>query len=220
MMDRFMSTIEETDTDKDMVLSQLADMISTNYSELMSCMRDVHAIDLDLARTTIHLKNSRRKLESAKKLIVTGTLDITRLQTHMENLSLVQVLAEKLQAVKNLFQSMEGSMQIGDVGEAAENSYHILLTLQDEAFYCLQGLEGCSVTVQRLLPSLRHKTDKALLRIVSRKFAAAEYGGIVRSYLMLDHMQESMGVQIIGGGARGADGGGGVRQRALYGGTG
>lgn len=44
MMERFMSTIEETDTDKDMVLVKLAEMIETNYSELMECMRDVSAI--------------------------------------------------------------------------------------------------------------------------------------------------------------------------------
>lgn len=41
LMERFMSTIEETDTDKDMVLVKLAEMIETNYSELMECMRDV-----------------------------------------------------------------------------------------------------------------------------------------------------------------------------------
>ena len=41
MMERFMSTIEETDTDKDMVLVKLAEMIEINYSELMGCMRDV-----------------------------------------------------------------------------------------------------------------------------------------------------------------------------------
>jgi hypothetical protein len=198
LMDRFMATIEETDTDKDMVLSQLADMISLNYSDLMSCMRDVHAIDLDLARTAIQLKNSRRKLESGKKLIVTGTLDITRLQTYKENLTLVHALAEKLQSVKSLFQNMLGSIQIGDVGEAAESSCQILLTLQDESYYCMTGLEGYSVTVQRMLPTLRQKTDKALLRVVSRKFAAAEYAGIMRSYLVLDHMQENMGVRIVG----------------------
>ena len=41
LMERFMSTIEETDTDKDMVLVKLAEMIEINYSELMECMRDV-----------------------------------------------------------------------------------------------------------------------------------------------------------------------------------
>jgi hypothetical protein len=44
MMERFMSTIEETDTDKDMVLVKLAEMIETNYSELMDCMRDVRIV--------------------------------------------------------------------------------------------------------------------------------------------------------------------------------
>lgn len=205
MMDRFMATIEETDTDKDMVLSQLAEMISLNYSDLMTCMRDVHAIDLDLARTAIQLKNSRRKLESGKKLIVTGTLDITRLQTYKENLSVVHALSEKLLSVKTRFQQMLSNIQVGDVGEAAESSFQILLTLQDESYYCMTGLEGYSVTVQRMLPTLRQKTDKALLRVVSRKFAAAEYAGIMRSYLVLDHMQESMGVRIVGSATRDGD---------------
>lgn len=44
LMERFMSTIEDTDTDKDMVLVKLAEMIETNYSELMGCMRDVSSV--------------------------------------------------------------------------------------------------------------------------------------------------------------------------------
>lgn len=196
MMDRFMATIEETDTDKDMVLTQLADMISLNYNDLMACMRDVHAIDVDLARTGIMITNSRRQLNSGKDLIVTGTLHITKLQHHRDNLSVVYVLLQKLQSLKNLYESVQEDIKVGDVGKAAESCYQVILTLQDESYYAMQGAQRYGESIQKLLPLLRRRSDKSLFRTVSRKFASSEYESVIRSYLLLDHMQESMGVQI------------------------
>jgi hypothetical protein len=196
MMDRFMATIEETDTDKDMVLTQLADMISLNYTDLMACMRDVHAIDVDLARTGIMITNSRRQLNSGKDLIVTGTLHITKLKHYRDNLSVVHLLLQKLQSLKNLYESVQEDIKIGDVGKAAESCYQVILTLQDDSYYAMQGAQRYGESIQKLLPVLRRRSDKTLFRTVSRKFAASEYESVIRSYLLLDHMQESMGVQI------------------------
>jgi hypothetical protein len=196
MMDRFMATIEETDTDKDMVLTQLADMISLNYTDLMACMRDVHAIDVDLARTGIMITNSRRQLNSGKDLIVTGTLHITKLKHYRDNLSVVHLLLQKLQSLKNLYESVQEDIKIGDVGKAAESCYQVILTLQDDSYYAMQGAQRYGESIQKLLPLLRRRSDKTLFRTVSRKFAASEYESVIRSYLLLDHMQESMGVQI------------------------
>lgn len=195
-MDRFMATIEETDTDKDMVLTQLADMISLNYTDLMACMRDVHAIDVDLARTGIMITNSRRQLNSGKDLIVTGTLRITKLKHYRDNLSVVHLLLQKLQSLKNLYESVQEDIKIGDVGKAAESCYQVILALQDDSYYAMQGAQRYGESIQKLLPVLRRRSDKTLFRTVSRKFAASEYESVIRSYLLLDHMQESMGVQI------------------------
>jgi hypothetical protein len=196
MMDRFMATIEETDTDKDMVLTQLADMISLNYTDLMACMRDVHAIDVDLARTGIMITNSRRQLNSGKDLIVTGTLRITKLKHHRDNLSVVHALLQKLQSLKNLYESVQEDIKVGDVGKAAESCYQVILTLQEESYYAMQAAQRYGESIQKLLPLLRRRSDKTLFRTVSRRFAASEYESVIRSYLLLDHMQESMGVQI------------------------
>lgn len=48
----FMTKIEEADTNQDICLGQLADMIEANHSNLMACMRDIHGIDSDLKRAT------------------------------------------------------------------------------------------------------------------------------------------------------------------------
>ena len=62
LTEQFMTKIEDVDTDKDMILSSLSDLIEANYSELMGCMRDVYDIDLDLSRAGMQVVTSRRKI--------------------------------------------------------------------------------------------------------------------------------------------------------------
>ena len=47
---KFMAAIEDTDTDKDVILSKLASMIESHYNEIMECMRDmcVHLTSINL----------------------------------------------------------------------------------------------------------------------------------------------------------------------------
>jgi hypothetical protein len=50
---------------------------------------------------------------------------------------------------------------------------------------------------ERALPQLRCKLDKALGRIVGRKFVSTEYDDVVRSYLLLDRMKMKKGVSLV-----------------------
>lgn len=50
--------------------------------------------------------------------------------------------------------------------------------------------------VKKSVITIRQKTDKSLLRICSRKFAASEYSDIIRAYLVLDYMSETLKVPL------------------------
>ena len=162
----------------------------------------VHAIDLDLTRTGFQITNSRRKLESGKKLIVTGTMDITRLSRYRNNLAGVSTILSKVQGIQQLFATLQDCITTGDLGQAAASASELLITLQndyynEEAGGVIHAMEDFAESVQRTLPTIRQKTDKALFRLTSRKFTAAEYENILKAYMLLDDMQENMGVCVI-----------------------
>ena len=197
MAENFMIAIEDTDVNKDVVVSKLSAMIESSYGELMGCMRDVHAIDIDLARTGIQVTNSRRKLNSADKLIVSGTLKIQDLHVLKERLQEVETISGAVLKLKQMYLDVQRLMNGGELGRSALCAYDLLLALQNEVFekiYCVAHLGD---SVQNLIPVIRFKTDHALFKLCSRGFTPEKYADIVSSYLMLDVMQETMGVQII-----------------------
>lgn len=74
LTEQFMTKIEEADTDKDMILSRLADMIEANHSDLMACVRDAHAIDVNLTRASVQVAGARRKIAAATNVLLKGAL--------------------------------------------------------------------------------------------------------------------------------------------------
>ena len=193
----FMTTIEDTDISKDAVVSKLFVMIESNYNELMSCMRDVHAIDIDLARTNVQITNSMRKLRSADTLIVSGTLQITKLHTMKQRLLKVQTIVAEVFKLKEMYKATQSQMNDGNLGSAATTAHNLLTALQNEVYdqiYCVCHL---GENIQNMIPLIRFKSDKALFKLCCGHFSAERYSDILSSYLMLDQLQETMGVQII-----------------------
>jgi hypothetical protein len=197
MAENFMMAIEETDVNKDVVVSKLSAMIESSYGDLMGCMRDVHAIDIDLARTGIQVTNSRRKLNSADKLIVSGTLKIQDLHVLKERLQEVETISGAVLKLKHMYLDVQRLMNSGELGRSALCAYDLLLALQNEVFEKIFCVAHLGDSVQNLIPVIRFKTDHALFKLCSRGFTPEKYADIVSSYLMLDVMQETMGVQII-----------------------
>lgn len=196
MMEKFMATIEDTDTDKDMVLGRLSYMIECNYGEIMSCMRDVNAIDLGLTRTGIILTNSRRKLQSGKSLLIDGANRITQLKTRRDHLVLVHEILKQMKLIKDLYTSIFSYLAVGDVGRAAENSYQLLTILQHEAFDNIKSIQCYAEGTQKCLPQIRQRADKLLNTLTCRRFNVAEYSTIIHSYILLDFMEENLGVAV------------------------
>lgn len=197
MTETFMTTIEDTDNSKDAVVSQLFVMIESNYDELMTCMRDVHAIDIDLAKTNVQITNSIRKLKSADTLIVSGTLQITKLHTMKQRLLQLQSIVAEVLKLKEMYKSTQALTNEGQLGAAANTAHDLLTALQNEIYERIHSVCHLGDNVQNLIPIIRFKSDKALYGICGGEFSAERYGDILSSYLMLDHLQETMGVQII-----------------------
>lgn len=196
LTEKFMFLIEEADTDKDMVLSKLAQMIQESHSDLMACMRDVHNIDLDLARTGVQMINSRRKLASAEELLRTGCMRITRLHSFRTKLQGLEALLRGIQSVRDTYGNMENCINTGNTGAAAEAAYSILQMLQNETFEQIEAVQEYGVRALDKIPIIRQKADKALFHECSRKFISSEYGNIVSAYLLMDQMKDNMGIQL------------------------
>ena len=196
LTEQFMSKIEDVDTDKDMILSSLADLIEANYSELMGCMRDVYDIDLDLSRAGMQVVSSRRKITHASSVLEQGAIRIAVMHAKRERLALAAAMAKSLKSLMDVHRAMLNDVTIGALAKAAEGASSLLFSLQNDSYGQFKALFSLKDVVRKNVITVRQKTDRALLRICSRKFAAAEYADIVRAYLVLDCISETLSVPL------------------------
>lgn len=207
LTEQFMMKIEDVDTDKDMILSSLADLIEANYSELMGCMRDVYDIDLDLSRAGMQVLTSRRKISQASSALEHGAMKIAVLYAKRERLALAAAMAKSLKSLMDVHRTMLNDVTIGSLAKAAEGASSLLFSLQNDSYGKFNALFSLKGVVKKNVITVRQKTDRALLRICSRKFASAEYADIIRAYLVLDCIGETLGVPLCLTAAVGFDGG-------------
>lgn len=196
LTEQFMTKIEDVDTDKDMILSSLADLIEANYSELMGCMRDVYDIDLDLSKAGMQVVMSRRKITQASGALQQGAMRIAVLHAKRERLALAAAMAKSLKALMDVHRAMLNDVTIGALAKAAEGASSLLFSLQNNSYGQFSSLFSLKDVVKKNVVTVRQKTDRALLRICSRKFAAVEYADIVKAYLVLDCIAETLAVPL------------------------
>lgn len=191
----FMNAIEVREHEKTMVASELNVLIQKNYPELTICMKDVNAIDEDLQRTNLIISNSRRKLACAEDAFK-GDLVVVSLQQKRERAVEVQQTIKSLRTLLDLSRSMRDSIVMDDFSVAAQCACHVLDTLRNDVYSQFQCIANISASTAKLLPTIKRKVDKALLRLCGRRFAALEYEQIVNTYMLLDHMSDSMQLNI------------------------
>lgn len=197
--ERFMAKIEATDTDKDMVLSRLAAMVESKYSELMISIAHLQAIDVDLERARLQSSWSRRKIGSGCQLLLSGPELISGLNRHKDRLILTMDLAKSLLTVLALeYETLVSNITTGDLGRAAECACSIFDCLTNHSYAQFAALAEMEKRIPETILIIRRKTDRALMRLSCRKFAASEYSRIIHAYLMLDHLAESLNVDIQG----------------------
>lgn len=199
MTERFMTKIEEADTDKDVIISHLTSMIDANYSDLLECMGNVKSIDLDLCRAGIQIGHGRRKLRSACEIIHSGAIQIKRLNNKRDELQKLSETIRSLKALKDVHQAMLNCMNTGEVGKAANHAHRVVESLKHDAFDRFSALKAIEANMQKSVITIRQKTDRALKRLCGRKFTASDYESIIMSYLILDHMSETMGMALTDG---------------------
>ena len=191
---RFMNKIEEVDVDKDVIVGKLLGMIQLNYSSLMSCMRDINAIDIDITKAIGQVKNSRKKLSSADDVVCSGIMKVSKLQSKVDRLNIVSDTLNSINELKNIYNTMNNCVTTGDVGLASEYSYSLLTSLQNECYSKMSCLNDMRKSMQNHIYRIRYQTDKALTRLCSRKFSSFEYSNIVKSYVMLNLIEDSLGM--------------------------
>lgn len=195
--EKFMNTISDADTDKDIVLGHLATMIEANYGDLMNCIKNVHQIDVDLSSAGIHINVARRKIKECSSLISRGGMKTITLHKKRERLQTLSETISSLKAVKDVHQAMTKSITTGEVGKAAEYAYEVLQCLKSNSFDRYASLTKIANSASNSILLIRQKADKALKRLCGRKFAASEYDNILTSYLFLDHIAEAMSVDSV-----------------------
>lgn len=207
----FMSVIESREIDRGVVATELNSLIQKNYCELMTCMKDVNAIDNNLERTCFIVTNGREKLRGAKKMMQ-GEVNVLDIARRKEKLLEVQQTMQSLKSLTELSQSMRDSIVMDDYSYAAQCACHVLDTLKNEVYSRFTCIKNISIGVLNMLPTIKTKVDKALGRLCSRKFVAEEYEQIIRTYVLLDYMADSMGANGVsnnegtGGGSPGSGG--------------
>jgi hypothetical protein len=196
LTEQFMMKIEETDANKDFILGKLADMIEANYGELMACMRDANDINTDLTRAVNQISYGRRQIALGCDLLDKGSIRIAKLQIDRDRQQTIADSMVSLKSVKDLFKTLQSDITTGELGLAAERSCTLLEWLSNDHYSQFRVFEEIGQNVHRHLLLIRQKTDKALKRLCSRKFAVSEYNNLIRSYLLLDYICENLGGNI------------------------
>lgn len=196
LIERFMNKIEATDTDKDVIIGLMTSMIDANYDELMECTRKVGVIESDLCRAGIQVNNGRRNIRSAMEVIRNGAVKINALQAKRQKVLGIAETIKSLKAVKDIHKAMLNSITTGEVGKAAEFARSVVECLRTDSFDSFSSLKSIGESMQKNICTIRQKTDKALNRLCCRKFTSLDYENIVRSYLILDYLSESMKISL------------------------
>ena len=195
--ENFMKSIEACDTDKDMVIEKLSVLVEKNYPALMECMIDVDTIDVNMSKALVQISGARRGMTSSSQKLAAGSMKISNLNKQKDQVNLLMDVANSLKDIKSVHHSMVSHILTGDTGKAAECAFSLLQSIHVDNYKQFVALDGYEQSIQKNIYTVRQKTDKALLRLCSRKFASSDYSNIIKTYLLLDSMGQNMGVELI-----------------------
>jgi hypothetical protein len=132
-------------------------------------------------------------------------MGIAKLQAKRERLILAASMAKSLKALMDVHRAMLNDVIIGNLAKAAEGASSLLFSIlldkqnKEDPGYGLQlkALFNMKAgVVKKSVITIRQKSDRALHRLCSRKFNKGEYSDIVRAYLVLDYIAETLSVPL------------------------
>jgi hypothetical protein len=188
--ERFMQKIEDTDSDKDVIVGHLTTMIDNNYDALMVCMTKIQEIDIFLIQAGIQISYTRKKIKAAQDSYHSGPVKVVKQYTRREKLQSILTTLQGLKSLKDIYKSMMNHINTGEIGLAAEYANSVLQSLKDQCFDQFISMKNIGNSMQKSMYAIRRKTDRALKRVSCRKFTALEYESIAKAYLLLDHIEK------------------------------
>lgn len=200
---RFMQKIEDTDTDKDVIVGHLTTMIDNNYDELMSCMTKIQDVDVQLIHAGLQISYGRKKIKAASTCLSNGPLKIVSCAAKKERLDHILGTIRGLKALKDVHKAMTVKINTGDLGDAAELARSLLESLMEQSFDQFVAMRNIGNSMQKSIFAIRRKADKMLKRICSRKFTSLEYESIVKAYLLLDNIEQTFKIKNVDPGYEG-----------------
>lgn len=189
--ERFMQKIEDTDTDKDVIVGHLTEMIDSNYDELMNCMTKIQEVDLHLVQAGLQIAYGRKRISAAQSVYRNGPMKIVANSVKKAKLENILETIRGLKALKDVHKAMISKINTGDLGDAAELAKCVLECLKEQSFDQFVSMKNIGGSMQKSIYNIRRKADKALKRICCRKFTSLEYEGVIKAYLVLDHVEQT-----------------------------
>ena len=184
--EKFMSKIEETDTQKDVILHQLMTKVDENYDDLMACMSKVQNINMESCEAELLVQHGRMKINKTKDNFAQGPIKIGQLTKKRDRLCLVLETIAELKELTSLRVAMNKYLNIGEVHLAADHASSMLLRLSTPRVQGFTALNNLSHSMYKVVHNIRNKTHRSLKNLCGRKFMVEEYERIIKSYLILD----------------------------------
>lgn len=188
-VERFMSKIEDTDTDKDVIIGELTSMIDANYDELMSCMRKIQEVSYELKEASNTVRETRAHLNKGALLLNNGALRVKILNSRRRKYSSLLQTLSNLKMLKATNQQFTSSLTTEDFSNSVNLAVLVCRSLQKGNHTDFCALSTIKESVVRNLHDLRMRIDGKLNYLVCRNFRSLEYTSVITSYIILDYIQ-------------------------------
>jgi hypothetical protein len=192
IIEKFMKKIEETDTDKDIIVAELTSMIDANYDDLMSCMRKIQEVSYELKDAATTVITARDSLANADGSLCNSALKIKSLSVKKKKMAMTMDTVRNLKEIHFIQGQMIGCSNTGSVGDAAELALKLSSSLKDPVLGSFVAIKSIRQGFLSNMASLRAKNERMLNRLCCRKFSTVEYENVLKAYIILDFISSSM----------------------------
>jgi phospholipid N-methyltransferase len=121
LVELFMNKIEETDTNKDIILGQLNTFLIERQDELNTCMSTVLDINKDLHAAGELLIKSRKKIATSREIIQIGAMHISNLQLKRDKLAVMVQTVRDLRAVKLIVEEKSRAAELAFMNDSDDD---------------------------------------------------------------------------------------------------
>ncbi|CAM9467683.1 unnamed protein product, partial [Ectocarpus sp. 8 AP-2014] len=168
------------------VTTQIASMVQEDYAALVGGMRQVQAVDLDLARAGVQISNGRRGLQRSLARSTGPVLRLIETGRRRDRLRLVEaVTASCLKAVAEEGR-VEGDLAAGRFTQAVATAELLAETVAgDEQLSSVAVLGGVRDRAENILATVKTRAELAVSELC-QTFSPEAYGGIVEAFLLLE----------------------------------